>query len=389
MVEVKAQKSPFFEGAFVKGSINEKIGRKAAIGASIVMYTALGALGYVATTFYIANTTGVVFTTALLFSVNPLNFGVCISVVLIAMVCFGIQRSIFDEVANPELKKYFELAHKVEWNENLPMFKADVAEDIVENGLPKDYPIPLKNRIIFIRFLTDLVNNKKLYDHYRNPISSENTKKLKMMVFAVLNKLNSNQDQDDIAHVYASVIDQISKGLNNCSNGINTNVEKVFYDITYPKGGNIAFRVKLSVQKYRETVFRKAILHCIKQSSRADYYLTHETATVSYYFGHMASLMGLPKSLCKDDRNYKGFALKGQEQNIIDYLNREFTEESIIQHIEKQIKDVYDPSIPTQFFTDWLRDQDAYKENPEKFFDEEFNFKREAIVFLLSEVFKD
>lgn len=289
------------------------------------------------------------------------------------------QNKIRESSGNQELQQpgCMELVYAMDWNKDDPVlfdlayatgqrFQEDLKSELIN-------PIDCTNIAAFVR---DLIRN----DRYRS-LTMENTTQLRQMVLAILNTLNARREEPDFQQLFATTIFQMAEALTHCSNGINGGFEKIFMDLTFPKDGALGRRVKLVLQALRDKIFRAAILDCIKASDRRDYYLSHEAATVNYYFGRLARVAGLPDSICAKDRNHEYFALKGQERNIADRFDAMYTPERILKEIYEKIHDNFDSAIPTRLFTEWVQAQ-RFEEPLE----EDGTYKPETVLRLLQEL---
>jgi hypothetical protein len=224
-----------------------------------------------------------------------------------------------------------------------------------------------------------------IQDRYGSTLSKENTDRLRQMMLAIMNTLNAKRGEADFQATYKTVVLQVCLALQNCSNGINTNVEGVYNNLAYPKGGNIGQRVKLALQLKRDSVFRKCILNCLLESDRPEYYLVHEAASVNYYFRQMASEFGLPPSVSEMDTNWETFALKGAEAKIRAAFREENRIENSVRTILEIINNPQDSTIASKLFNDWMATKYPLEERY-GLLDEQGKYKPECIIRLLQEL---
>ncbi len=214
--------------------------------------------------------------------------------------------------------------------------------------------ISIENITTFTQFICDLIGGITIRDRYNNELTKENTDRLRQMMLAILNTLNSYRNEPNFKETYASVVMQVCFALQNCSNGINTNVEGIYNNLAFPKDGNFGLRIKLALQLFREKILRESIMLCIKESDRPDYYLEHEAASVNYYFGKMGPQFGLPLSISEIDKRYQAYALKEQEALIQALFESRYSPVLILKYLYEIIYNPEDPTIPTKLFETWV-----------------------------------
>ncbi len=235
--------------------------------------------------------------------------------------------------------------------------------------------------IEFIKFVRDLMTYGSIRDHYGNLLSKENTDRLRQMMLALMNLLNAQRKEADFYDQYAAIVLQICAALENCSNGINTNIESIFINFAMPKEGNIGYRVKLALQIWREALFRKAILAAIINSP---YAMAHEAASVTYYYRRISKEFGIPTSVTELDLRYEAYAMAGQENKIRALFNQWYTHCGIVKYISDIIHNPQDSTITAQLFTDWVTAR--YGDKRDEMLDEEGRYKPEAVIALLQEL---
>ena len=248
-----------------------------------------------------------------------------------------------------------EVAYAMNWSKDDPLlFDPTYMTDLITRQ--KKHPdmhnplIPTRTKTQFITFISNLWTGKTILDHYGTVLSKDNTDRIRQMMLAIMNLVNAARREPQFQEFYASIINIICLAMDNCSNRINTEIEGIFYDLNYPKEGNLGQRIRPALQEFRAQVFRKGIHLHVAQNA---YYLEHEAASANYY-GKMAERFGLPPSVSRMDRQFEKFAMKGLEESIARYFESEYTPSAIFQKLSEAIQDPNDTSIPCQLFVKWL-----------------------------------
>jgi hypothetical protein len=283
-----------------------------------------------------------------------------------------------------------EITHSIDWEkDDLVLFDQSYINSLFlsiadqQNGR---LHVDLQNEFInnrdkqkFVYFLSNLIGFSSVRDRYGNQLSQDNVLILRKMILAIMNTLNSRRQEADFQQLYASFVFQICRALENCSNGINTNIENIFIDITFPKDGSLGRRIKLVLQSMRNDIFRREIFNCINKSDNPDYYLQHEAPTVSYYFSKMTKEVGLPSSVSATDERFQGYALKGQESIILSNFYKHYNPKNILNVILEKIRDCNDTSIPTGLFNEWIESNYDINDRYEQL-DDNGNYKIESVL---------
>lgn len=328
-------------------------------------------------------------------------------------------------------EKSLEVAFSVDWDKDNSLFHPSFVNSwisgFVKSWIPsplfpyfksncwsyQDKSIPLSNEIIhthedFIEFLQELMNpnpHHVIKDHYGFPLTSENIKRLRQMLCAIMNTIypkdydqNNLEQMVDFQDKYKRTVSETYNALQNCSNAMNTAIENLFYEIVSPscfsKTGAIGQKVEFRLQKLRDGIFRKIIqdfldheITMIYQPKNGQYtsYAEHGAATFNYYYGmnELCKKLGLPLSISALDSRYKGYALKDKEMAILEKFNQEYTPSRIIDVIYDAICDIYDITIPTAFFTEWVQKQNM---DQETILDENGQYQKETVIKLLEEL---
>lgn len=283
--------------------------------------------------------------------------------------------------------KGLEVAFSMDWEKDDPLlFEPTYLNDLIQQeklhpDLKNKY-ISSRNINIFVNFICNLMENGQIKDHYRKVLSKENTDRLRQMMLAIMNLLNAKRTEPHFEETYASVVLQICLALDNCSNGINTNVEAVFMGLALPKEGNIGYRIRLALQIMRDTIFRKGIQACISKSPEA---MEHEAASVSYYYRNISKNFGLPLSVTDLDVRFQDYAMRDQEDQISRLFFEQYTPVSIVRNIFEIIYNPYDSTIPTKAFTDWVETRYTLEARYD-LLAEDGRYKPDCLVQLLQEL---
>jgi hypothetical protein len=285
---------------------------------------------------------------------------------------------------------YLEIAYAMDWTRDDPvLFDPTYVSSLIhstQRGNPLHPDLKnLPNSETLVDFLSRLMYGLEIQDRYGATISKENTDRLRQMMLAIMNTLNAKRGEADFQTTYKTVVLQVCLALRNCSNGINTNVEGVYNNLAYPKGGNIGQSVKLALQSKREEIFRKCILNCLSKSDKPAYYLSHEAASVNYYFRRMGREFGLPPSISEMDNKWEEFALIGGESAIRAEFRDENRIENCVKTILDSINNPHDPTIATKLFNDWIATKYSLEERY-GLLDEQGKYKPECIIQLMQEL---
>ena len=249
-----------------------------------------------------------------------------------------------------------ELVFALDWSKHDPiLFDVVYMNDLIKQN--KSHP-DLQNPFItdsiknsFLAHISNLMQNEQIEDHYNKLLSKENTARLKLMMLAIMNQVNSQRNESNFQQLYATIVQCICLAMDNCSNRINTEIEAVYTSLNYPKEGALGFRIYLALQEMRQQIFQKAIHLCV---SKEPYYLAHEAASINYYNREMAAQFGLPPSVSNFDLSFEEFAMKFQEKQISEIFKSEYTPLAIFKKISEIIQDPHNKAIPCKLFTDWV-----------------------------------
>lgn len=249
-----------------------------------------------------------------------------------------------------------EIAYSMDWSKNDPLlFDPTYMTDLITHR--KTHPdicnalIPNHSKNQFITFIYNLMTGQEIKDHYGIVLSRKNVDRISQMMLAIMNQVNAARREPLFQEFAASVFNMVCLAIDNCSNRINTEIEAIFINLNYPKDGNLGFRVRLALQKLRAQIFQKSIHLHVAQNPN---YLNHEAASFNYYYGKMTKLFGLPPSVSSFDHQFESFAMKGLEENITRFFEKEYTPLTILKKLSEEIQDPNTPSVPCKLFTDWI-----------------------------------
>lgn len=285
-------------------------------------------------------------------------------------------------------KKSLALTYCIDWNKDHPLFDPTFTFDWIHSHSMIDLPnLDFHKHQQFISFLKQLTDdNPIIKDHYGKELSQENVERIRQMIFAIMNLIKEEQKTNNFEKKYIIVVTEICNALDNCSNAMNTAIESLFYQLSFPSEGNIGQKVELCLQKLRDTIFRKSIQTVLQRSDRADYYLKHEAASFNYYYAntHLSTTLGLPLSVSALDKKWQKYALKDQEYEIIKLFYQNYTPNKIIDTIYDVICDVYDQQIPVKVFTDWILNQPNVPQD--QIIDENGQYNKWCVAYLLEKL---
>jgi hypothetical protein len=286
-----------------------------------------------------------------------------------------------------------EVAYSMDWSKDDPIlfdptYLIDLSSQMQRHPDMQSPLIPSETKTKFITFISDLMEDNTIVDHYNVPLSKDNTDQIRKMMLAIMNQVNAKRLEPGFQEFYATIIDTICLSIDNCSNRINTQIESVFVDLNYPKEGTLGLRIFLALQELRMQIFRKGVhLHVAENS----YYLRHEAASVSYYFrrmtelGLVSAIFGLAPSVSSMDHNFESYAMKNLEESIVNFFQREYTPFTIFQKLSEAIQDPNDTSIPCQLFTKWVQSRYSDEEQ-ESLIDEMGKYRPECFLRLFTEL---
>lgn len=299
-------------------------------------------------------------------------------------------------------KKGLEVAFSIDWDSDLPLFDQSFTEkwirsvcngevkknlkctdieksQLFTNDIYSYIPLSDKHQTL-ITFLRTLCNeNETLYDKYHKAFSDDNKEKIRKIMCGIMNLLQEKQGSYNYVNPgkYALVVNEIDAALHNCSNAMNTATENLFYQIhsmcqngkdqtngADGKGLEAALGQKVAyrLQMLRDAIFRESIQYVMDHHKQSSFYTPHAAATFNYYYGRkdLCAKLGIPPSISQSDQNYQTYALKGQDQQIIQEFNIRYTPIKMIKVIYEAVSNPEDQSIKTALFTDWLQQESQF-----------------------------